>query len=71
MSEAKGGQSRRALGGGGGDTRNGVNISKRKMSSALSLESETEMKITFLLFKCAAGGWRWGGNSEELKCCFY
>lgn len=57
MSEAKGGQSRYALGGGGGDRRWWrVNISKRKMSSALSLESETEMKITFLLFKCAAGG---------------
>lgn len=26
------------------------------MSSASSLESETEMKITFLLFKCAAAG---------------
>lgn len=43
--------------GAGGDTRwSRVNISKRKMSSALSLESKTEMKITFLLFKCAAGG---------------
>lgn len=47
-----------------------MNISKRKMSSALSLESETEMKITFLLFKCAAAGGDGVGIARDWSAVF-
>lgn len=59
---------RGGVGGETGDSR--VNISKRKMSSALSLESETEMKITFLLFKCAAAGGDGVGIARDWSAVF-